>query len=72
MRAEDPQFSRVQWHQDLGWDSKMLERLDALKTVLDAKPAAALEQLLVRMSGLRREWKKQEQAKPAASGDKSA
>jgi hypothetical protein len=59
VRAQDPTFGRMQWHEDLGWNGKMLDRLDSLKNVLDPKPAAALDLLLGRLGGQRREWKQE-------------
>jgi hypothetical protein len=45
----------------LGWNLKMLERLDALRTVLDGDAAKAMDLLLGRMSGLRQQWQKERQ-----------
>ncbi len=45
----------MQLHEDLGWGPKLLDRLEALKKVLDPKPAAALETLLGRLGVQRRE-----------------
>ena len=45
-------------YENLGWDLKMLKRLDALQGVLDGEGAKAMDKLLARMSGLRKEWEK--------------
>ena len=55
VRADENGIVPVQLHEDLGWVPKLFDRLDALKKVLDPKPAAALDTLLGRLSGLRRE-----------------
>jgi hypothetical protein len=54
--AESPQFGRLSFHEDLGWKLAMLTRLDALKPALGDKSQAALDVLLTRLSGLRRQW----------------
>ncbi|HUV38755.1 MAG TPA: hypothetical protein VMY39_04035 [Planctomycetota bacterium] len=44
--------------EDLGWGLPMLERLDALRTVLDGDAAGKMDLLLARLAGLRRAWEK--------------
>jgi hypothetical protein len=45
---------------NLGWGLPMLHRLDALRKVLDGKAAKEMDVLLGRMSGLRKQWQKEE------------
>ena len=54
VQAQDNGVINVRMHEDLGWLPKLLDRLDALKKVLDPKPAAALDTLITRL-GPRRE-----------------
>jgi len=49
----------------IGWDLKMLARLDALAMVLDADGARKMTLLLGRLSGLRKQW--QAKVKPAST-----
>ncbi len=42
----------------LGWDLKMLKRLDGLRKVLDGDAAKAMDKLLKRLENKRKEWKK--------------
>jgi hypothetical protein len=58
VRADTPEFGLVQFHEDLGWNLEMLERLDSLKSVLGQKPQAGLDSLLGRLAGQRQEWNK--------------
>lgn len=46
------------WRTELGWDLKMLRRLDNLQAVLDGKAAEAGKLVIGRLSGYRREWEK--------------
>ncbi len=45
-------------YENLGWDLKMLKRLDGLRKVLDGDAAKAMDKLLARMSGHRKQWEK--------------
>jgi len=54
VQAQEDGIISVQMHEDLGWLPKLFDRLDALKKVLDPKPAAALDTLITRL-GPRRE-----------------
>lgn len=46
------------WRAELGWDLKMLKRLDELQAALDGKGALAMKTLIARLGGYRREWEK--------------
>lgn len=46
----------VELYQALGWDLKMIERLEKLQPALAGEAARDLEFLLARLSGLKREW----------------
>lgn len=48
----------VELYQPLGWDLKMIERLEKLQPVLAGDAAKDMEFLLTRLSGLKREWQK--------------
>ena len=48
----------VELYQPLGWDLKMIERLEKLQPALAGDAAKDLEFLLGRLSGLKREWQK--------------
>jgi len=48
----------IAWRTELGWDLKMLKRLNALQAVLDGKAAEATKMLIGRLSGYRKEWEK--------------
>lgn len=48
----------VELYQPLGWDLKMIERLEKLQPALSGEAAHDLEFLLARLSGLKREWQK--------------
>ncbi len=43
---------------NLGWDMKMLNRLDGLRKVLNGDAAKAMDKLLKRLEGQRKEWTK--------------
>ncbi|MDP6635790.1 MAG: protease inhibitor I42 family protein [Phycisphaerae bacterium] len=45
-----------QFYEPIGWDLKMLARLDALAKTLDGDPARKMALLLGRLSGLRKKW----------------
>ena len=47
-----------QFYEPIGWDLKMLARLDALAKVLDGDAAKKMALLLGRLSGFRRQWLK--------------
>ena len=51
----------LELYEFLGWDLKMLRRLDALCTVLDGDAAAKMDLLIGRMTGLRKQWQAAEQ-----------
>jgi inhibitor of cysteine peptidase len=44
--------------ENLGWDARMLARLDGLRSVLDGDAATAMDFLLGRLGGLRQMWTK--------------
>jgi len=44
--------------ENLGWDARMLARLDGLRSVMDGDAATAMDFLLGRLSGLRQMWAK--------------
>ena len=46
----------IHLHEDLGWDLAMLARLDALRKVLDGRPADGMDRLLERLSDQRKKW----------------
>ena len=46
------------FYEDLGWDLPMLKRLDRLREVVDGDAAKAMDLLLGRLSGWRKEWEK--------------
>lgn len=48
----------VELYQPLGWDLKMIERMEALQSSLSGEAAKDMEFLLGRLSGLKREWMK--------------
>ncbi len=48
--------SRFSLLMDLGWDLKMLKRLDGLRKVLDGEAARAMDRLIKRFGGHRRKW----------------
>ena len=48
----------VELYQALGWDLKMIERLEALQPALAGDAAKDMEFLLARLSGIKREWQK--------------
>jgi hypothetical protein len=48
----------VELYQPLGWDLKMIERLEGLQPALKGEAAKDMEFLLGRLSGLKREWQK--------------
>ncbi len=50
---------KMRLHEYLGWDMKMLKRLDALRKVLDGEAAKAMDELLKRLEGQRKEWEKE-------------
>lgn len=47
---------QVELYQPLGWDLKMIERLERLQPALVGESAKDMEFLLGRLSGLKREW----------------
>ena len=52
-------------YENLGWDLEMLSRLDALRKVLDGDTTKAMDKLLARMAGHRKQWTKEAATKPA-------
>jgi hypothetical protein len=48
----------VELYQTLGWDLKMIERLEKLQPALTGDAAKDMEFLLARLSGWKREWQK--------------
>ena len=50
--------------ENLGWDARMLARLDGLRSVMDGDAATAMDFLLGRLSGLRQMWTKAGTAPP--------
>jgi hypothetical protein len=61
--SED-ESGRHELYEVLGWGLPLLGRLDGLRGVLDGGAAEAMDRLLGRMSGHRREWEKAEAADP--------
>ncbi|NQU75216.1 MAG: hypothetical protein HQ546_02740, partial [Planctomycetes bacterium] len=59
-------------HESLGWDLKMLKRLDALRKVLDGDAAKAMDKLLAPLAGHRRKWEAAAKAPPARRPAKGA
>ncbi len=55
----------------LGWDLKMVRELDAIRAVLDGDAALAMDQLLARMSGLRKQWEAAEPKPPTTQPDRA-
>lgn len=51
-------YKDPQYHEILGWDREMLQRLDALRKVLDGEPAKLMDQLLARLEPKRKQWEK--------------
>ncbi|MCK4623926.1 MAG: protease inhibitor I42 family protein, partial [Phycisphaerae bacterium] len=60
---------KTRLHEYLGWDLKMLNRLDGLRKVLDGDAAKAMDKLLKRLEGQRKEWEKSASVKPQAGKD---
>ena len=56
----------MQLHQILGWDLKMLKRLDALRKVLDGDAAKEMDKLLKALEPRRKEWQKTAAGKAVA------
>ena len=54
---------------DIGWDMKMLTRLDGLRKVLDGDAAKAMDKLLKRLEPQRKKWQKPA-AKPVGKADR--
>ena len=54
------------FYRDLGWDLKMLKRLDALRKVLEGDAAKAMDKLLKALDPQRKKWQKAAAGKPAA------
>jgi len=52
-------------HDPLGWDLKMLQRLDALRKVLDGDAAKAMDKLLKALEPQRKKWQQPAAGKPA-------
>ncbi|WP_206292552.1 hypothetical protein [Humisphaera borealis] len=50
--------AKHEWVEYLRFDLAMLKRLDAIRAQLDGEPGRAMQFLLDRMSGHRREWEK--------------
>lgn len=48
----------VELYQPLGWDLKMIERLEGLRPALSGEAAKDMDFLLGRLTGLKREWQK--------------
>ena len=48
----------VELYRPLGWDLKMIERLEALRPALSGEAAKDMDFLLGRLTGLKREWQK--------------
>ena len=55
--AESP-TGRTEFYENLGWDTKMLGRLDGLRAVLDGEAAKQMDVLLGRLAGERKAWEK--------------
>lgn len=48
----------VELYQPFGWDLKMIKRLEGLQPAVSGQAAKDMQILLVRLSGLKREWEK--------------
>ncbi|WP_254506556.1 hypothetical protein [Anatilimnocola floriformis] len=48
----------VELYRPLGWDLKMIERLEALRPALDGEAAKDMDFLLGRLTGLKQQWQK--------------
>ena len=57
------------YDEDLGWNLKMLNRLDGLRRVLYGDAGKAMDRFLAQLQAQRREW---ETASPAASKDRTS
>jgi hypothetical protein len=53
-------YKDPQYHEILGWDLKMLQRLDALRKVLDGDAAELMDKLLRALEPQRKKWAKPE------------
>jgi hypothetical protein len=49
------------YDEDLGWGAPMLHRLDGMRTSLKGKAAEAMDTLLARLAGHRKEWVEEQQ-----------
>jgi len=50
--------------EDLGWDAKMIETLQALGKVLEGEAAKAMDMVLQRLSGLQKQWQEEKARSP--------
>ncbi len=53
--------------EELGWNLPMLKRLDALRAAMEGDAASAMDTLLRRLSGFRKQWKDEARAKTPAT-----
>jgi len=53
-------YKDPQYHEILGWHLKMLQRLDALRKVLDGDAAKLMDKLLLALEPMRRKWSEPE------------
>ena len=67
--AESP-TGRTEFYENLGWDMKMLGRLDGLRAVLDGEAAKQIDVLLGRLVGERKAWEKAGGGKKAENPEK--
>ena len=56
---------KTRFEEDMGWDLEMLSRLDDLRKVLDGDAGKAMDKLLARMAGHRKQWSKAAATRPA-------
>jgi beta-lactamase regulating signal transducer with metallopeptidase domain len=56
---------RTAFYEELGWDLKMIDRIDAIATVLEGSAAKAMQTLIDRLSDQRKEWKALSAVSPA-------
>ena len=68
----DDGTDRPEFYERLGWERPLLARLDGLRAVLDGDAAKAMDLLLGRLSGHRREWEKRAATRPAADAPAGA
>lgn len=58
---------KLEFYEDLGWDLKMIRRLDAMAAVLEGDAAEEMEKLITRLSGHREKWQTTSAVSPTAN-----